>query len=355
MRREGRGAALSPSRRRSWRTVAGCLSLIVVLGAILFLAFEIVIAPGTETGRRVTVVIPSGSSAAEIGGILARQGVVKNARVFRLIAQYEGVSGQLRPGRHVLRQGMSYEAVLKELTKKPPEKKTITVVIPEGFTSDQIATRLAREAKLPPDDFLELARFGKQDFADNFPFLSKNPTMSLEGYLFPRTYAIKDGSKPHDVLALLLRQFDTETGALDWSVANASGRDVHHIMTIASLVEREAKIAEERPVIAGVIYNRLARGIPLQIDATVQYALPEWKETLTQDDLKVNSPYNTYLKPGLPPGPIANPGLASIQAALHPENVDYLYYVLTDPSGRHTFTRTYEEFLRAKARAKAKL
>jgi UPF0755 protein len=146
---------------------------------------------------------------------------------------------------------------------------------------------------------------------------------------------------------MLLNQFKADTSSIDWSKTQALGITPYKAVITASLIEREAAVDDERPLVAAVIFNRLKKDMLLQIDATVQYALPEWKDVLTYDDLKVDSPYNTYLHKGLPPGPICSPGLASLEAALNPANVDYLYYVATG-NGRHFFTSDYNEFLRVK-------
>lgn len=191
---------------------------------------------------------------------------------------------------------------------------------------------------------------GEKVSSFKFSFLPAGLT-TLEGYIFPKTYTFEKKTRPETIARRMLYQFQIETEALDWSILAQKNLTKHDIIIIASLIEEEAKVAEERPIIAAVIYNRLAKNMPLQIDATVQYALPERKAVLTYEDYKVDSPYNTYLRLGLPPGPITNPGLDSIKAALAPASVDYYYYVLTSPEGKHTFTRTYEEFLNAKKEA----
>lgn len=170
---------------------------------------------------------------------------------------------------------------------------------------------------------------------------------SLEGFLFPKTYEITEETSAEQLVDMMLAQFATETEGLDWRKAEAEGFSTYDIVKIASMIEREAHVPEERRLISGVIHNRLKQGMTLGIDATLTYWLDKWDEPLTVSDLQTDTPYNTRLYPGLPPTPIANPGLESIKAALNPADVDYLYFVVTDEERRtHTFTRTYEEHVK---------
>ncbi|MEK7817191.1 MAG: endolytic transglycosylase MltG, partial [Actinomycetota bacterium] len=172
---------------------------------------------------------------------------------------------------------------------------------------------------------------------------------NLEGFLFPSTYDLDPGIDAVMLVDRQLDRFNTQTASVEWGKAGRLGLNAYQVLIVASLIEREAKIADERALIAAVMYNRLSAGMKLEVDATVQYALGYWKPELTQDDLDIDSPFNTRLYKGLPPGPICNPGLDSINAALKPEQVDYLYFVATgDKEGSHFFTSSYDDFLRAK-------
>jgi len=196
---------------------------------------------------------------------------------------------------------------------------------------------------IPREEFLRVA--GSGNFACSYipPEIRGN----LEGFLFPKTYDLPPDSDAQGVIETLLRQFEAEAAQLDWSRTEALSITPYQAVIVASLVEREAMRDDERPLVAAVIYNRLRKDMFLQIDATVQYALPAWKAVLTYEDLKTPSPYNTYLHKGLPPAPICSPGLASLRATLEPADVDYLYYVATGDGG-HFFTSDYGEFLRVK-------
>ncbi len=339
------------SKRKGLRSVVAVLLLLSVVLLIGWITSQGLTPPPKSSGRTLKITVPKGSSAAEIGELLASKKVVKNALVFRAYVRYQDVGSKLRPGSYTLREGMDYDTVIDLLVEGPPQTY-FTITIPEGFTVAQIGQRLSTETKIDGDEFAQYALLRSAVFSSDFAFLASNPTSSLEGYLFPKTYNVRKTADAVEFTKLLLRQFANETQSFDWKAAQASGFTPHQVVTVASLVEREARLPSERPIIAGVIYNRLRKGMPLQVDATVQYALPAWKDRLTYDDLKVDSPYNTYLRKGLPPGPISNPGISSLQAALRPARVDYLYYVVADPTGRHAFSRTLEEHNRAKANSK---
>lgn len=230
-------------------------------------------------------------------------------------------------------------------TRKPPEPETFTVTVPEGLTIAQTANKVSGQT----DGEIGAAQFeaATKEGGYEYDFLEGSDG-NLEGFLFPKTYDVTDDESARDVVVTMLDQFGIETGSLEWGRAQAYGLTRYDILIIASLVEREAKVPEERPVIASVIYNRLKAGMKLQICATVHYALGDWSHELSYSDLEVESPYNTYIVSGLPPGPICNPGFESIRAALYPEQTEYLYYILTSTDGHHSFTDDYEQFERWK-------
>ncbi|MFH1736340.1 MAG: endolytic transglycosylase MltG [Actinomycetota bacterium] len=310
------------------------LVVVVIAVGIFFLR------PGPH--QSVHVKIKTGASTAAIAEELARQGVVNNAFLFKLYVGRQEAQNNLQAGEYDMMTGMTYAAALSALLKGP-KVKYYSVTIPEGYTVAQTARRVARATPIKEDAFLAAAR--KSDF--NFDFLKSLPEESLEGFLFPKTYTVTDKTTPKSMVGMMLGQFKKETDPLDLKPASERGLSLYQLITVASLIEKEVKVPAERPLVAAVIYNRLNRGMLLEFCSTVQYCLPEPKENLLEQDLKIDSPYNTYIYPGLPPGPIASPGLASIEAALNPAPVDYLYFVLTGSDGGHTFTTTYEDFLRA--------
>jgi UPF0755 protein len=256
--------------------------------------------------------------------------------------------GQLKPGVYDLKTGMDYKSAIDVLSMGPPISY-MTLAIPEGLTLAQIAKRVQEATGIPAKEFETAARTQRSHY--EYPFLSSNPTKSLEGYLFPKTYRVREGATTDQIIDIMLKQFGRETAALDISYASDRGLTFHDVVTIASMVEREAKTSKDRPLVASVIYNRLKRGMRLEIDATVQYLLGN-KPRLLYSDLHIDSPYNTYRRKGLPPGPIASPGLAALTAAAGPKHTDYYFYVLTSRDGSHSFASNESEFLRLKRQAK---
>lgn len=227
---------------------------------------------------------------------------------------------------------------------KPPAPKKYRVTVPEGLTNLQTAEKVEGQCPISAKAFMAATKAGGYQYS----FL-EGANGNLEGFLFPKTYDVTSDTEAKTLVRTMLKQFGKETKDLDWGSAAALGMSRYQVLIVASLIEKEAKLPEERPVIASVIYNRLKAKVKLQLCSTVEYALGRWKASLSYDDLKVDSPYNTYKVAGLPPGPICNPGFESISAALHPANTNYMYFILTSPGeGRHSFTADYNEFLRWK-------
>lgn len=299
-------------------------------------------------GQPVHITVPPGATTADIAELLAASGVVDSALMFRYQARESGLDGDLKPGEYDLATGMPYDAVLEKLAGGPPIV-TVDVTIPEGFTARQVAERFAAQAGVPGDELLALVTTGAGDFVAEHPYLEGAHAGSLEGFLFPATYTLKPGAPAHDVVEMMLDHFDSQVATLDLTYAQSRGLDITDVVIIASILEREAQRAEEFPLVSSVIYNRLAKPMRLQLCATVLYTMPAGTTSLTNDDLDEDSPYNTYLHDGLPVGPISNPGLAALTAAAAPADTDFYYYVLTGADGSQTFTKTYDEFLSAKA------
>lgn len=308
--------------------------LLIFLAAVAFLAFVLF---GPAGNRDVTVTIPPGASVSRIGGILARKGVVRSSALFRIAARLSG-STNLKAGTYSFREASPVTRVLDRL-ERGPIVAVRRITFPEGFTLAQVAERASGLPKVREDDFTALATTEGRSFGAKF-----SPPANLEGYLFPDTYDFDIKTDARDAIGRMLDNFEARVWrplAADFRIASLRGFSLRQIVIIASLVEREAKAPEERPLIAGVICNRLKKGMPLQIDATVQYVIGH-RERLLYRDLEVDSPYNTYRVTGLPPGPICNPGLPAIKAALHPADVSYLYYT-AKPDGTHEFTETLQD------------
>ena len=295
-------------------------------------------------GRRgpaepVRVVIPAGSSFAAATDSLAAAGLVDTKPMFRAYAKLTGRDRALKAGTYRFASDATWGQLLDALTRGRGVVATVT--IPEGLALSSIVPLLARTLSLSPDsleaaaaDSALLARVG-----------ARAPT--LEGYLFPETYTFAEGASAREVVDAMVREFERRWKP-EWNARlEALGMSRDEVVTLASIVEKEARIAEERPVIAAVYHNRLKRGMLLQADPTVQYARGEHAQRVLYKHLEVDSRYNTYRYPGLPPGPIASPGEASLFAALHPANVPYLFFV-AHPDGHHEFEVTFEGHTRAR-------
>jgi len=292
------------------------------------------VGPGTP----IAVMIPKGASTWRIGEDLARAGLVRDARALVIATMLRRAAGRLRHGEYLLAPSQSALQIVDALVKG--EVVLHRVTIPEGYTIRQIADLLSVAGLADRDRFLNLALRGGRGLRR--PGLADLPVDSLEGYLFPDTYQFARGLETEGLLGAIVDRFETAVGITLRSSAEARGVTLHQLLTVASMIERETRVPDERRIVASVIYNRLAKGMRLEIDATVLYALGRHKDVVTLEDLAVDSPYNTYRYPGLPPGPIANPGLAAITAAAGPAQTPYLFYVLK-PDGHHYFSRTLEE------------
>jgi len=298
-------------------------------------------------GKPVTIVIPKGASTSQIATMLVKAGVVSNANMFRLDSRRAEADGTLRAGEYELASGMPNDIVIAKL-QAGPSIKYFDVPIPEGFTARQVATRFAKRAGLSEDKLLELVLTRAGQFSDDHPYLKDAHAGSMEGFLFPATYRVKEGTTETAVVEMMLDKFDEEIAKIDLGYAESKNLTVTDVVTIASILERETNLAKEYPLVASVIYNRLKIRMKLQLDSTVFYGMaPGNNGVIHMSDLKDGKPHNTYSHAGLPAGPISNPGAKALEAAAHPAKTDYLYYVLTGKDGSQTFTNNYPDFLAA--------
>jgi UPF0755 protein len=281
-----------------------------------------------------TVVIPQGATFAEIAALLAQRGVVAHGSVFRLLARVTGSDRHVEAGEYAFPARESTDEVLRRLVEGQAQIAR-WVTIPEGFTARQIAQTMAGRG-------LGDARAYEAWFMRNSIDLYGTRTRNLEGFLFPDTYLVPLPASPEVTARIMVDEFRRQLPADAQERARRLGLTVPAVITVASLLEREAQADDERPLMAGVYYNRLRRGMPLQVDASIEYALPQHATVITRADLALDSPYNTYRYAGLPPTPIANPGRPSIMAAFFPQKSDFLYYVYKG-HGHHAFARTYAE------------
>jgi UPF0755 protein len=334
-------------RRRRLRGIVVFLLLISVVSGVTYQAYRLTAQrpPRIQPGLPVTFTVEQGDGSLKIGRALERDGVIDSAGRFRAVAEERGVDDALKPGTYRLKTGMSVDTVIDILVRGPALGPSFT--IPEGFTVAQIVDRMVATHRFSRARVIKAL----SSPALRVPFRPKGVKV-LEGLLFPQTYRIDNQDTPVTVLQQMLDQLQSVTSKYDLR-AVPQHLSPYQILIVASIIEREAKVAQDRPKIARVIYNRLARHQRLQIDATVRYALGTARR-LSAKDLAVNSPYNTYLRAGLPPTPIASPGEDSIRAALRPAAGPWLYYVLISKDGRHAFTDDAGQFARLKAEARSK-
>ncbi len=297
----------------------------------------------------IRVVISSGMTATQVGRVLEEEGVIESSSAFVDLVKSRGSEGKLRPGTYRFASDLELIEVVDAL-ERGEGSSSFKLTIPEGLAISQTAKLLNEEGTIDGDEYADLAErpseFVVPAVGGEVPRVT-----TLEGLLFPSTYFLLIGDGATELIGAQLAAFEAKTASLPWEKAEALGLTPYEIVIVASLIEKEASIAEERPLISAVIRNRLKEDMTLGIDATVRYAVDKWTGPLTTEDLEVDSPYNTRVVKGLPPTPICSPGLDALRAALEPADVDYLYYVLKDTEGNHFFTADYEEFLQAKENA----
>lgn len=343
-------SAVGQRERIGFLTIALCIVLPIAF-FLIFLTWGMrsVVAIDDAVKLRIS----RGDGFLEIGDMLAVRGIVRSPALFRLYALARGWAGSLKPGEYVFYGDLSVPDVARMLNEGPGDA---VITFPEGFTIFDIEERLVKAELTAPGEFLQLAH-SPDLFAEKFPFLRDLEAETLEGFLFPDTYRFGHNLGARAIVEKMLATFRNKALRDLEAKFQASPQSISAIITMASMLEREAARMDERRLISGILWKRLETGMPLQVDATVIYAWqklnPRWslggRNRLSFADLKIDSPYNTYRVNGMPPGPIANPGLDSIQAALEPVESDYWFY-LSPPDGTVLFTRTFEEHVALKGR-----
>lgn len=332
------------------RFLVGAVVLIGIIAVAVFSFYNMYVERASEPVEPgstviISVTIPSGAGTGRIAEILMENGLIKNTAVFKLKSKSKEYDGKYQAGHYSLSPGMTMDEIMVLLLSGKAD--TIRFTIPEGYDIKRVAEKLSAEGLIDADAFMSEIENGVFDY----DFLADAPAgpERLEGFLFPDTYEIFAMADEHDIIDKMLYQFSKVFTKESETRAQELGMSVRELITLASIIEREAQVSEDRPVIASVFYNRLKIGMPLQSCATVQYVLGEQKPVLSIEDTRIESPYNTYLISGLPPGPIASPGAESIQAALYPADTQYLFF-LAKGDGSHAFSETYQQFLRDKAK-----
>lgn len=319
----------------------------LVIGAYLEANADQLEQPAGSDDTPVAFTVQQGESASTIADRLERKGLITDAELFRRYVQYHNLDAGIEAGEFTLRQTMTIPEIAQALQSGHGPEQVVT--IPEGLRLEQVAARVAGQTTIPAEDFQQLATSGWREMDLGYAFLTElPPTATLEGFLFPETYRLPEDAAAIDLLERMLRTFDSRVTPTLRTAAEERGMSLYELVTLASIVEREAVLDEERPIIAGVYWNRLEADWTMDACPTVQYALGEsgdWWPPFTLEATDVDSPYNTYRNRGLPPGPVCSPGAASIEAAARPADTDYFFFLVdcTKDDGSHLFSVTQEE------------
>ena len=327
---------------KKWAAIAAVLIVLVGGGLGTYLAFgttAVMQRSDRDAKENIYMTVKSGTTASEISERLTQLGVIDSRFRFWWLMKLQGDAGKFKTGTYAFKPHMDEQAVLDKLVAG--DTTIVKFTIPEGFGVKEIAKRLADEGLVDEQDFLEKAKtYAPYDYMKKLP----NERYAAEGYLFPDTYEIQSDVTPELIMKMMTQDFDSRLTPAMRQQAASMGLSIHDLVTLASLVEKEARYDEDRPIIAQVFLKRLQMGMPLQSDTTLQYLIAGPKENVSIADTKIDSPYNTYQHEGLPPGPIASPGMKAIDAVLHPAATDYLYFV-ADHDGHNHYSKTYEEHL----------
>jgi len=304
-----------------------------------------------QTIINVDINIPKGSNTETIGNILKENGLINNVVYFRIVSKLKGLDSTFQFGDYTFNTGMSEEEIMEIIATQGEKREVVTFTIPEGFSLEQIADRLSARSICTKSEFMSAVENGRY----GYKFLDYIPerNLKLQGYLFPATYEVYADATAEDIVSTMLEKFDQIFKDEYYTQLEKNNISLDEVVTIASIIEKEVKVSEERPLVSGIIYNRLEINMNLQMCSTVMYVLDVDRNRILYSDLEIDSPYNTYRYPGLPIGPIANPGEASLIAAIYPDDNNYLYFVLTDPvAGSHEFNTTLDEHNAAKNKYK---
>lgn len=337
------------SRKKTFKLVVAIAVLALLVGT-KFYVDDLRAPVSVAHAKSKTITIPSGSGTRGIARILKENNLIKNEFVFNAYSKLENRNENYKAGIYELNENMSQEDIMNKLEEGGRLKTSLKFTIPEGFELKQIADRVAKTGLVERDEFLALAS-DVDAFREDYSFLKNlKQGQTLEGYLYPSTYEVYTDASGEDILRKMLDGFDEIYTKEISEKGKALGMTTEQVVILASIIEREAVVEKEREVMSAVFHNRLKISMPLQSCATVQYALGERKPVLSNKDVQIESNYNTYVNAGLPPAPISSPGVESITAAVNPEDVDYLFFVRTGDDGSHTFSKSYNEHLKAKNR-----
>lgn len=323
--------------------IIGAISIIFVLCISVFIFTQI--GPYNKNNTKgIVVEIPQGSTTNTISDILYKNNLIKNKAMFKISVKLSNKAQQFKAGKYLFNQTYSNKQIINDLSLGKIYNDGIKITIPEGSTSREIVSILV-DKKLGNQDSYEALISNPKEFYNDFKFLEEDDITSLEGFLYPSTYYFDENSSEKEVLSTMLSQFNKVYTDKLRDRQKELNMTTEQVVNLASIVEKEAILDKDRPIIASVFYNRLEIGMPLQSDATIQYIFKERKKIVTYKDLEIDSPYNSYKNKGLPPTPISSPGIESIKATLYPEKTDYLYFV-AKMDGGNNYSKNYEDHLK---------
>ena len=342
MKKKPKNTGRTLRKKRAKNTGRTLIILLLIIVIALASVFISTIKKPLKISQSEVVNVEEGDSFYSIINSLSNEKKIKSPFIIKIYAKLTGLNLEVVPGSHTLEKGMSVKDIAKTL-KDTNNANAITLTIPEGFNVEDIATRVEEKGICTKDEFLSAVK--------SYPlpsYVKDNPDKryNLEGFLFPDTYNFKIGVEPEYIIETMIKRFEGVWSKITEGL-DIKEDDIEKIINVASIIEKEARVDEDRPLIASVIYNRLEQDMPLQIDATVIYAHGYYIENVRNRHLAIESKYNTYLHKGLPVGPICNPGASSIEAALKPANTNYLFYLLASEH-EHYFTDNYDDFLKKK-------
>ena len=302
--------------------------------------------------KKVVVNIPAGSGTDSIADILSDAKLIKNKLVFKINVKMSGKASQFKAGEYQFDQSYTNGEIIDDIAAGKIYHSGPKVTVKEGATSIEIIDELVKKNLGTKENYEKLIN-NPDEFRDKYEFLKDKNIKSLEGFLYPSTYFCTEGESEREVISRMLNKFDEMYKyKIKPEMDKHKDLNFYDVMKMASIIEKEAVVDKDRPLISSVFYNRLAKDMPLQSDATIQYAFKERKKVVTYEDLKIESPYNSYKYKGLPPTPIANPSWKSIEAAINPAKTDYLYFVAKTDGGENNYAKTYEEHLKNEKRYK---
>ncbi len=324
------------------------LAIVIILAGWFFYIYNLSATISNSSQIKKFIVEP-GWGNSEISQQLKKEGLIRNSLIFQFYVWQRGISGKLQSGEYFLANNLSLKEIAQILSRGAGTTKEVTLTFIEGWNNQEIADYLNQQVIAQPKDFMAVVQ-KKADWWNNYDFLADKPSnLDLEGYLFPDTYRVYRDASISDIVRKMLDNFGKKLTPELRAEITRQGKTIHEILTLASILEKEVSTDNDRKMVADILYKRLAASMPLQVDSTVNYVTGKGVTRASGVDLQVDSPYNTYKYKGLPPGPICNPGLSAIEAAIYPNKNPYWYF-LTTPDGKVIYSMTHDEHVKAKAK-----